>query len=257
MPESLTLLSANLGRRHSALETLLQSTPAHILLIQEPSWISLVPEHSDSDSTGVPVYGTACHADWITYLPPPSPDRPRVATFIRSSLVHSWVITTYAPFSSYSSLGLLLTHPDHPDPILLLNFYHHVMDHSPHLDTLLSLPPLLHIPTLLCGDFNTHFPQWSPPHARPSPWASSLYNWLSNEDFISLVPLHSITRESATHRGSLIDFIFANDRAFSSFPLPDHCSGSFSYTASPDHAGLLLHLPFSATSTPPRPHKGW
>src|SRR5579863_2428554 len=108
MPDNLILLLANLGRHHSALEALLQTSPAHILLIQEPSWVSLVLECSDSNLTGTPVYGTAHHQDWVTFLPPPSPDRPRVATFIRSSLVCSWVITTYAHFSSYTSLGLLL-----------------------------------------------------------------------------------------------------------------------------------------------------
>src|SRR5579863_6307936 len=257
MPDDLILLSANLGRRHSALETLLQSSPAHILLIQEPSWVSLVPEHSDSDPTGIPVYGTARHRDWVAFLPPPSPDRPRVATFIRSSLVRSWAITTYPPFSSYTGLGLIVTLPDHTDPILLLNFYHHVMDHSPRLFPLFSLPSSLHIPTFLFGDFNTHFPQWSPPDARPSPWASSLDNWLNNEDLTSLVPPGSITRVSGASRGSLIDFIFANDRAFSSFPVPSHCSISFTYTASPDHAGLLLQLPLSHTLIPPRPRKGW
>src|SRR5579863_5807475 len=105
MPESLTLLSANLGRRHSALETLLQSTPAHILLIQEPSWVPLVPGRSDADSAGVPVYGTARHSDWTTFLPPPSHERPRVATFIHSSLIRSWVVTTYSPFASYTTLA--------------------------------------------------------------------------------------------------------------------------------------------------------
>src|SRR5579863_10546165 len=89
MPENLTILSVNLGRRHSALEDLLQSSPFQILLIQEPSWVTLTNDRSDSIPTGLQHYGTAKHSAWTTFLPPLDPNntRPRVAIFVRNSLV--------------------------------------------------------------------------------------------------------------------------------------------------------------------------
>src|SRR5579863_9924961 len=259
MPENLTILSANLGRRHSALEDLLQSSPFQILLIQEPSWVTLTNDRSDSLPTGIQRYGTAKHPAWTTFLPPTTDDtRPRVAIFVQNTVARSCLITTYAPFSSYTGIGISIKHPLLTDSILILNFYHHVETHSPCIFPLLTLPDLLTTPVILGGDFNTHFPQWPPPIARrPSPWATSLSNWLDNEGFLPLNPPATVTRESSAHRGSNIDFFFANERAFDSLLLPTYCSLSFAYSASPDHAGLLLDIPITVTPTPPRPRRGW
>src|SRR5579863_2277682 len=151
MPENLTILSANLGRRHSALEDLLQSSPFQILLIQEPSWVPLTNDRSDTVPTGLQRYGTAKHSSWTTFLPPlEQPNtRPRVAIFVRNSLVCTCLITTYTPFSSYTGMGITVKHPLLTDSILILNFYHHVESHSPRIFPLLTLPDLLSTPVIL------------------------------------------------------------------------------------------------------------
>src|SRR5579863_313603 len=155
-------------------------------------------------------------------------------------------------------MGITVKHPLLTDSILILNFYHHVGSHSPRIFPLLTLSDLLSTSVILGGNFNTHFPQWPPPITwRPSPWATPLSTWLDNEGFIPLNPPGSVTRESPAHRGSNIDFIFVNEKAFDSLLLPAYCTVSFNYTVSPDHAGLLLEVPLSITPRPPRQRRGW
>ena len=43
---------------------MLETTDAHILLIQEPSWGCLVPKKSDNDPDGITVKGTYSHPKW-------------------------------------------------------------------------------------------------------------------------------------------------------------------------------------------------
>src|SRR5579863_7680448 len=152
-------------------------------------------------------------------------------------------------------MGITVKHPLLTDSILILNFYHHVETHSPRIFPLLTLPDLLTTPVILGGAFNTHFPPWPSPIARrPSPWATPLSTWLDNEGFLPLNLPRSVTRESHAHRGSNIDFIFINEKAFDSLLLPTYCTVSFNYTASPDHAGLLLEVPITITPPPPPTH---
>src|ERR1700730_9806174 len=57
----LTILSANVNKQRSAMESILELTTANILLIQEPPWGSLVPLVSDSDPDGTVRKGTSRH----------------------------------------------------------------------------------------------------------------------------------------------------------------------------------------------------
>ena len=163
---SLTIASVNANCNHTITSSLLQCSHAHILLVQEPSWVTLVPGRSDSDPDGVPRHGLACHPDWIPFTPEGGElvsDRPHVVTWIRSYLVDSLCIDVLPAFRTNTSVGLTLHHDSFV--LTVLNFYHHVIDHTPNLTPLLTLEPLDH-PALLCGNFNTHHGDWSPPSCR-------------------------------------------------------------------------------------------
>lgn len=64
MQDNLLILLANMNRQPDALISMLETTDAHILLIQEPSWGHLVPKKSDVDPDGMEVKGTCSHPCW-------------------------------------------------------------------------------------------------------------------------------------------------------------------------------------------------
>ena len=90
--------------------------------------------------------------------------------FLRSDFTDTITYSILPTMNSYSCLGI---HLDTDIPIFILNYHHHVMDKRPNLQHLLSLT-IPDGPLLLCGDFNTHSPQWSPPDLPTSSWAPTL-----------------------------------------------------------------------------------
>jgi len=120
MSDALTILSVNVRKNHHDLETILETTLADIILVQEPSWVRLVPLRSDTDPLGDETRGSVNHPKWNALFPPmagPTPDsRPLVATFLRKTTTHSFVISVLPSFSSLTSLGLNISAglvPDH------------------------------------------------------------------------------------------------------------------------------------------------
>jgi Endonuclease-reverse transcriptase/Reverse transcriptase (RNA-dependent DNA polymerase) len=240
----LHILSVNMNRSNYKLISLLQSSSADCILVQEPWWGNLVPQRSDHDPDGVQTLGTVSHPAWSVFMPSlsTSPDgHPRVITFIRKSLVASCSVTPIPDLSFYDLLGISLRSPSLN--LILINFYHHVRRHQGNLTHLLDSVPDPASPILLAGDFNTHSDTWSPGGKRTSPWAPSLEAWLDEHGFISTVPDGSISRRSPTSLPSLIDFIFINE-AFLEVPsFPATCSVSFSTSVGSDHAGLSISVP--------------
>src|SRR6267142_813659 len=338
MSNSLTVLSVNLQKSHKDLKTILETTLTDVLLVQEPSWVCLVPRRSDTDLLREDTQGSVNHPQWNALFPPlvgPSLEsRPLVTTFLRKSTTSPYVVLLLPSFSSLSSLGITLSHPSPvwdllwtkslgpqsasatasttnasppgvarenrgatmasapvaaimvplgsayapqqasdlapispsltcaPSPVppftlQILNFYHHVVCHRLALHPLLSFQVDPSLPMLLCGNFNTHSPLWSPPDVPPSCWHDQLEAWLDALGLISTVPEGAITHRTPGTRPSLIDHIFMND-AFLGHPLyPVECTVSFDYSVSSDHAGLLLSLPTTPDPLSPSPTLGW
>ena len=255
MKDNLRILSVNTNRQPSALITILETTDASILLIQEPSWGRLVPKKSDSDPDGIEVYGTCSHPRWRTILPITGigdPD-PHVAIFLRTDFTDSFTYSILPDKNSYSCLGLRL---DMEEPIFIINYYHHVIDKRPNLRHLLSFA-IPDGPLLLCGDFNTHSPLWSPPDLPTSSWAPTLETWLDNNNLMSLIPEGSITRRSSTGRDSTLDHIFVNMPFLSNPSFPAACSISFERSISSDHAALFIDLPLMPLPPTEIPQTGW
>ena len=116
--------------------------------------------------------------------------------------------------------------------------------------------PLPDGPLLLCGDFNTHSPCWSPPELPTSPWAHTLKDWLDTGNLISLILEGSITQRG-TGRASLIDHIFVNMAILENPFFPTSCSMSFEWSISSDHAALFIDLPLTTPLPTPPHHIGW
>jgi Reverse transcriptase (RNA-dependent DNA polymerase)/Endonuclease-reverse transcriptase len=256
--DRLHIISVNMNRSNFKLTSLLQTTSANCVLVQEPWWGNLIPRHSDTDPDGDPALGTVSHPAWTVFTPnlSSSPDgHPRVLTFVRKSLAASCSVTPIGDLADYDLLGLSLRSSRFN--LIIINFYHHVRWHQGNLAHLLDFAPDPSSPTLLARDFNTHSDTWSPGGKWPSPWVTSLKCWLDDQGFVSMVPDGSISRCSSTSLPSLIDFIFVNE-AFLEIPsFPTTCSVSFHDSVGSDHAGLSLSLPFA--TTPPRLHcpPGW
>jgi hypothetical protein len=255
MQDNLLILSVNVNRQPSALITILETTDASILLIQEPSWGRLVPKKSDEDPEGVEVHGTCSHPQWRTILPITTSEDPvpHVAIFLRTNLTDSVTYSILPEANSYSCLGL---HLDIDNPIFIINYYHHVINKRPNLRHLLSLP-IPDGPLLLCGDFNTHSTLWSPPDLPTSSWAPTLETWLDDNNLMSLVPEGSITRWSTTGRDSTLNHIFVNMTFLGNPSFPAACSISFERSISSDHAALFLDIPLTPLPPAQTPQTGW
>src|SRR5487761_1223243 len=111
MSEHPSILSVNVGKRHASHESILQTSSADILLIQEPAWFNLVPSRSDYNPDGTPSWGTCRNDMWEVYLPPRLTKCPEVATFIRKSLISSLHPTTLLHVATYSLLPITISFP--------------------------------------------------------------------------------------------------------------------------------------------------
>ena len=255
MQDNISIVSANMNHQPDALISMMETTDAHILLIQELSWGCLVPKKSDEDPDSIEVKGTCSHPRWRTILPitSPSDPPPHIAIFLRSELTDSLTYSIIPAMNSYACLGICL---DTDTPIFIINYYHHVIDKRPNLRHLLSLP-LPDRPLMLCDDFNIHSSLWSPPDLPISPWAEMLENWLDTHNLMSLVPKGAITQHHKMGRDSLLDHIFANLDFLGNPFFPGTCLVSFERSISSNHAALFLDLPISIPPPTLMPQPGW
>jgi hypothetical protein len=258
MPDALLLLSVNMGRSLATLTALLASSSTDILLIQEPYWGPLVPRHSDTDPHGAPVTGTVAHPAWDIFHPSPHPIHyPQVATFVQRTVSRSFRVVPDTLIDEYFALALSFHLPSPFLTLTVVNLYHHVLDHHPHLDPLLtcSIDPARCL--LLCGDFNTHLELWSPADIRPSPWAPALEGWFDAESLWSLVSDGAITRRRGSSKPSLIDLFLGSPGFFEVLAFPCECTVSFSESLGSDHTALLMGLPLDWTPMPELDVGGW
>jgi hypothetical protein len=127
----------------------------------------------------------------------------------------------------------------------IINVYHQRSTRGGHtLGNLLSHELDDQIPTLLIGDFNMHTPLWSTPDHTPDSWASTLVEWLEENGFHCLNPLHVPTRmpPDDNQRASVLDLVFANDTAYFSAQLGE-VDISFENLLGSDHAAITIHIP--------------
>jgi len=253
---AITIIAVNMHRSNVATHTLLQTSNADILLIQEPWYGHVQVARSDSDPSGDTVSGVAHNPRWESFLPPHSPsDICKVSVYVRTDLARSATIINNLTHPLASASLMVLDLHLNEEQICLVNVYHSRPEWGHVLHHILSstIDPL--IPTAVFGDFNTHSPHWSVPNATPSAWASRLVDWFMDQ---GLDLLNEPSRVTWNGRGdqlaSVLDLTFLNKAAMAldQFSL---YSVSFAESVGSDHAASLLtwYPETSLALVPPRP----
>ena len=238
-----TIVSVNMRRRNPLSIAFLEATSADIVMIQEPWFGCLVPLRSDTDPDGEVVRGFAAHPGWEIFPPKHQKgDWCKVVTYVQQSFLLSrdvWVMSLPDhSVSSPSSQALEVTISG--NVFLLINIYHHVVNHCPALGHITRSPLDNLLPTYVVSDFNTHSSTWSLPGATVSGWASSLEDWFEESDLTLVNPTGLATRRGkANQRDSVIDLTLLNDSALCTerFSPVSIC---FDSSLGSDHAALSI-----------------
>jgi len=251
---AIKILAVNMHRSNVATHSLLQTSNADILLIQEPWYGHVQVAWSDSDPSGDMVNGIAHNPRWESFLPPhSSSDTCKVSAYVRTGLARLATVVNNLthPLASASSMVLDFHHDE--EQIRLVNVYHSRPERGHALHHILSSTLDLLIPTAVFGDFNTHSPLWSVPNATPSAWASRLVDWFMDQGLDLLNEPGRVTWNGCDDQlASVLDLAFLNEAAMASDQFSLY-SVSFAESVGSDHAASLLtwHPETSLALVPP------
>jgi len=235
-------------RRNPLFISFLQATSTDIVMVQEPWFRRLIPSHSDTNPDGDVVRGFAAHPSWEFFTPKHQKgDICKVMTYVRQTLLmsHDMRVVLLDDHHLASPASQVLEVSISGTSFILVNIYHHVVNHCPALGHIIRSPLDTILPTYVIGDFNMHSSTWSFPGATVSSWASPLEDWFEDSDLSLVNPTGLATRRGeAQQHDSIIDLALLNDSAI--------CTGRFSLVSvsfpdslGSDHAALLI------TWTPP------
>jgi len=193
----ISIVLVNMQKRNPLFIAFLQATHADIVMVQELWFGRLIPSHSDSNPDGDEVRGFAAHPGWEFFAPKHQKgDICKVVTYVRQSLLMSQDVRVVSlddhhiasPASQALEVSISGT------SFILINIYHHVVNHRPDLMHILRTPLDTVLPTYVVGDFNTHSSTWSFPGATVSSWASPLEDWFEDSDLSLVNPTGLATR---------------------------------------------------------------
>jgi len=155
----ISIVSVNMQKRNPLFIAFLQVTHADIVMVQEPWFSCLIPSHSDSNPDSDEVQGFAAHPGWEFFSPKHQKgDMCKVVTYVQQTLLMSRNVQVVSlddhPIASPSSQALEVSISG--NVFLLINIYHHVVNHRPALEHILCSPLDTVLPTYVIGDFNMH-----------------------------------------------------------------------------------------------------
>jgi len=252
------ITSVNMNRQSALTHSLLQTSTADILIIQE-LWIGTIQiGRSDSDPLGQVIAGATNNNMWECFLPSfTDPSSVRIAAYVKTDFARTFAITNVLSHPISTPESMILDISFDQELLRIVNVYHRTpIDRDGHnLLHLLSstLDPL--VPTLLLGDFNTHSHIWSFPYTTISPWAAELVDWFDNQGLELLNPPRTVTWRSHQDRvkPSVLDLALINEAAAISGQISP-LSISFVDSISSDHAALsLFWYPAEAIAIAPPP----
>jgi len=173
---------ANMRKRNTISHALLNTSKAHILLLQEPWYDRISTTRCDDACEGIDVLGGVTSPAWDIHYPIAKPDqRPKVMAYVwktinaKSNNPLPFLVISHPDICAHPCIQVLdIIHPR--ERWRILNFYHDIRDKS-CLETLLALDLKVTTPTLIIGDFNTHSRSWSPKNIETSCWARKLEEW--------------------------------------------------------------------------------
>jgi len=193
----ISIVSVNMWRRNPLFIAFLQATSADIVMVQEPWFGRLIPSRSDMNPDGDDVRGFAAHPGWEFFTPKHQKgDICKVVTCVRQSLVMSRDVRVVSlddhHLASLTSQALEVSISG--TSFILVNVYHHVVNHQLALGHIIHSPLDTILPTYVIGDFNTHSSTWSFLGAMVSSWAGSLEDWFEDSDLLLINPTGLATR---------------------------------------------------------------
>lgn len=204
-PETIKILSLNVGRSSSAQEIALQLSfekGIDILLVQEPYIYKDLSRKLTRKHQSFECFSPV--DDWRV--------RPRVLSYTRkdNGLIYSQIRPVCQGSGSADVLFLTFKTPKSPHT-LLINTYNAppgAINPNVGLEFLMSLPfSNFASKTIITGDFNLHHENWQPSYpGSASPLADKFTRWLDTRDFTLIsdvdVPTHN--------RGNVLDLCFAS-----------------------------------------------
>ena len=239
--QTLKITSVNVHKSSARTHAILQKSTADILLIQEPWHGTVATLRSDTNIEGDPQIGETANNMWDAHVPKLKPDTPcKALTYTRRSLKS---IVRHIDNHPAAGPNTTVIEIDNGSTIAvqIINFYHDVPKQGHGLDRLLKFTPDDTTTTLILGDFNTHSPRWSIPGRTPSSWADRLTDWMDDNGFECINPLHAPTWTNPrpdTHP-SVLDLVLANDAAIFSKQVGE-VEISFGDSLGSDHAAVSV-----------------
>ena len=176
---SLSVFCANVHCSNPITHTILQthsapSSDISVIIITEP-WIGTVCAETNEK-------GTVKHPDWHCIMPSPIHSA-RVALYYKKSAPFRAAPLIHSPFSSRNILPVCITMDD-SFSLLLLAVYNSPT--SFEASNLLQGCTLPEEPTILCGDFNLHAPDWDSTVQVADNHANTFQDWMMDNSFTVL-----------------------------------------------------------------------
>ena len=244
---SLSVFCANVHRSNPITHTILQthsapSSDISVIIITEP-WIGTVCAETNEK-------GTVKHPDWHCIMPSPIHSA-RVALYHKKSAPFRAAPLIHSPFSSRNILPVRITMDD-SFSLLLLAVYNSPT--SFEASNLLQGCTLPEEPTILCGDFNLHAPDWDSTVQVADNHANTFQDWMMDNSFTVLnnPDLPTYHGHHFEHQ-KVDDLVIANTEVYLNYditPVEVHNEEHFAS----DHYPISFTV-YTYTSPPPTPTK--
>jgi len=237
-PLTISILCANVHSSNHITHSILQTTKhdAHIIIITEP-WIGTVRAETQEK-------GTVHHQLWHCIMPPNTSEA-RVSVYYRKNLPFRVVPLMHSPFTCNHIIPFHIVVPDKP-PILVLAIYN-----SPTTFDSSSLLQSLQIPdepTIICGDFNLHSPDWDNSVSETNNQTELFQDWMA-ENFLGVLndPDKPTYHGHHFEYGKVDDLVVANLKLYEEYDISPIQVHSDKHFAS-DHYPISFKI--STTATP-------
>jgi ribonuclease HI len=210
---SFTILCNNVHRSNHISHTILQahadpSSNTNIIILTEP-WIGTIRTETGEK-------GTAHHPSWTCILPT-NTEKAKVSLYYRKSAPFRVTPLAHEAYACNSIIPVRITMGD-SFSLLLLAVYN-----SPTFFTASTILQTISIPeepTVLCGDFNLHAPDWDNTVLTANARASNFLDWMMNNDLTVLNDPASPTFHGHNFQYAKVDdLIIANATALRDYDL--------------------------------------
>jgi hypothetical protein len=128
----LKVVSININKQSALLHTLLQTSDADILLVQEPWHGTISITRSDSNPLGTHILGATANNRWQLYYPKHQPDeRCLVATYVKTQIDKSISVVNHLTHPMATASSMVVDIVTGNETLRLINVYHQISCDEP------------------------------------------------------------------------------------------------------------------------------